>query len=105
MEPSNVLSITTLSEGWCDKDTVMLHACFQLLSDCVEKENLLNGHIDWGHDSKQKAAKTKIQELYDWWQQRKNSNPGTTDDLEPSTYNEDTEMLTELIKVRQYLWT
>ncbi len=47
MTPGNNLSIQSLNQDWCDKDVVMLHACFQLLKDCVEKEDLLSGHIDW----------------------------------------------------------
>lgn len=33
MKPGNVLHICSLSPDWCDKDHVMLHACFQLLCD------------------------------------------------------------------------
>jgi hypothetical protein len=33
MEPSNILKIDTLDDSWRDKDSVMLHACFQLLKD------------------------------------------------------------------------
>jgi len=53
MEPSNILKIDTLDKNWRDKDSVMLHACFQLLKDCVEKENLLDETItDWNADEK-----------------------------------------------------
>jgi hypothetical protein len=34
----NVIKIKTLKPGYYDKDTQMLHACFQLLTDFVEKE-------------------------------------------------------------------
>jgi len=37
MEPSHTLKIETLNEQWRDKDSVMLHACFQLLKDAVEQ--------------------------------------------------------------------
>lgn len=43
MEPANVLKIESLSEDWCDKDVVILHACFQMLKDYIEKrKKLLN---------------------------------------------------------------
>ena len=51
MKPGNILKIDTLNGGWRDKDSVMLHACFQLLSDCIEKEGLLSGHTNWDADN------------------------------------------------------
>jgi len=50
MKPSNLLKIVTLNNEWADKDFIILHACFQILSNCIEKENLFNGHIDWTND-------------------------------------------------------
>jgi hypothetical protein len=47
MQPSNILKIDSLSDGWCDKDHVLLHACFQLLSDFVEKELPKYPQINW----------------------------------------------------------
>jgi hypothetical protein len=32
------LKITTLDKGWHDKDEVLLHAAFQLLTDFLEQE-------------------------------------------------------------------
>ena len=60
MEPSNILKIDSLDENWRDKDSVMLHASFQLLKDCVEKENLLSGHTDWDADERHRIAKKKL---------------------------------------------
>ena len=40
------LKITTLpsvkEQPWCDRDYIMFHACFQLLTDWVEQEDGLN---------------------------------------------------------------
>jgi hypothetical protein len=36
--PYNVIKIKTLGRDWCDRDSVLLHAAFQVLSDFVEKE-------------------------------------------------------------------
>jgi hypothetical protein len=106
MEPSNILQVTTLSDGWCDKDVVMLHACFQLLTDCIEKENLLTGNTDWNADEEHKKARKDIEELYQWWLDRKGkSNSEKFNDLDRTQYNENNEKLIKLIKVRQYLWT
>lgn len=46
-EPGNLLKNKSLDDEWCDKDIVMLHACFLLLEDCVEQEKLLDGTTEW----------------------------------------------------------
>jgi hypothetical protein len=106
MEPANLLKIKSLSYGWCDKDIVMLHACFQLLVDCVEKENLLDGHIDWEYNDEFKLARAELQALYDWWQKRTEwAADDDFDELDPPVYEEDTRQLIKLIEWRHMLWT
>ena len=100
MEPSNNLKIDTLDEGWRDKDSVMLHACFQLLKDCVEKENLLNGHTDWEADEKHKLARKEIEELYNWWLSYVELNIPNEEN-----YETETKMLVRLVTIRWALWT
>lgn len=106
MQNPDNLHIDSLSGDWCDKDIVMLHACFQLLTDCIEKENLLTRHIDWDHNDDFRNAKQEIEQLYTWWTERKeNEKLDKLHELEKDQYNQDNEMLIRLIKVRQYLWT
>ena len=102
MQPSDTLKIDSLDDEWRDKDTIMLHACFQLLKDCVEKENLLNSHIDWSADKKHAEARNEIELLYKWWLQRllKEEQCGVSKE----EYSYDDEMLHRLIKVRWALW-
>jgi hypothetical protein len=101
-----ILNIDNLDSDWCDKDIIMLHACFQLLTDFVEKEKAFNGHIDWEIDQEATNAKAEIQQLYHWWSTRKTlDNLNSIDTLETEQYNEDNRMLSRLIKVRQWLWT
>ena len=104
MRPSNLLKIDSLTEEWCDKDEVMLHACFQLLVDCIEKEELLTGHTNWNADKKHQNAKTEIETLLSWWKKRKEQNE-SRDVLCESQYAEDDKMLKRLIDVRWALWT
>jgi hypothetical protein len=101
MKRPGTLKIKTLSGDWCDKDIVMLHACFQLLTDCIEDEQLLTGNTDWSHDKEHLDAKKEIEELYRWWNKRKNID----NDLDEEQYGKDNEMLIRLIKVRRFLWT
>lgn len=97
-----MLHIESLNNGWCDKDIVLLHACFQLLKDCVEKEQLLTSHIDWAADVQTREAKKEIEELYSWWKERKDEKEN---DLNKQQHKKDTQMLIKLINIRKYLWT
>src|SRR5713101_5874894 len=106
MKNPNKLNIDTIHADWCDKDIVMLHACFQLLTDCVEKEELLNGNTDWNFTEEHKNAKKEIKTLYSWWNKRKTKiKQERTKELDQKQYEEDNEMLIRLIKVRKHLWT
>ena len=100
MEPSNILKNESLDEGWRDKDSVMLHACFQLLKDCVEKEKLLDGHVDWNADEKHRMAKIEIEALYKWW-----LSYSELDMPDAEKYEIETKMLVRLISIRWALWT
>jgi hypothetical protein len=103
MQPSNILKIESLNDEWQDKDNVMLHACFQLLKDCVEKENLFNGHTNWNADDKHQKVKVELEALYSWWIERvkKEDHLG----LNQEEYIEDDLQLHRLINVRWALWT
>ncbi len=101
MQPANILKIESLSNGWCDKDIVILHACFQLLKNFVEKEKDIIEQIDWEHTKEKRKAKKEIDFLYNWWLERLN----VEDDLDEKQYLEDNQMLKRLIKIREHLWT
>jgi hypothetical protein len=106
MQPSNILKIDSLWEGWCDKDYILLHACFQLLSDFVEQEMLKNNFPDWNADENTRAARKEIETLYEWWTVRKKQDDkGARFQEEYDQYMKDNEMLRRLIDVRMYLWT
>jgi hypothetical protein len=106
MHNPNTLHINTINADWCDKDIVLLHACFQLLTDCIEIENL-NETTDWTQDDIIANAKLEIDELYNWWKERvKKEADGKLDPIwTEEQYEKDSEMLIRLIKVRKYLWT
>lgn len=108
MQPANILKIQGLGEGWCDKDHVLLHACFQLLSDFVETEMRVQDHPDWNATEESCRAKKEIEELYAWWQQRKNDaimNRSVSFSEEHVIYAKDNEMLKRLVDIRMHLWT
>ena len=91
-----IIKISSLpnSKEWLDKDVIMLHCCFQLLQDFIEKENGDN-HCNY------EANKELVDEyrfLYNWWLKRK-------DNIFNEKENEDDEMLLRLIKIRKTLWT
>ena len=61
-----VLKDLSANSKWCDKDYVMLLACFQLLVDFVEKEKPQN-IVDYVHDKNQRLQWREIQALYKYW--------------------------------------
>lgn len=106
MEPNNILKIESLDGNWSDKDNIMLHACFQLFVDCIEKENL-NEMTDWNHDDNYRYVKKEIDELYNWWKSRLEQEIREVVDpiWTENQHDNDTDMLIRLIKIRKYLWT
>lgn len=105
MQPANKLSIESLTDGWCDKDYVMLHACFQLLKDCVEKENLFIDNIDWDADERHRKTKMELEALYNWWLERLKAESSDSLMDDDAQYKEDDLMFHRLITVRRALWT
>src|SRR4029079_4427510 len=108
MQPSNILNIESLDGGWCDKDHVLLHACFQLLSDFVEKEMRVQDYPDWNATEETRLARQEIEALYSWWQLRKHDeimDRHTSFTEEHAIYAKDNEMLKRLVDIRMHLWT
>jgi hypothetical protein len=131
MEPANILKIDTLEDGWCDKDSVLLHACFQLLSDFVEKEMPKYPFINWNipvdnmnfvmrevHFNADKTEgidpantrdiKKEFEDLYAWWQEwrkREESEKRSSFEEDHADYLKENEMLKKLIDLRMYMWT
>jgi len=99
MKPANVLKIDTLENEWRDKDTVMLHACFQLLTDFI-KDELYNGYNDWEADEDHRMAKREMEELGSWWETYEE---GTVPGKEQS--ETENRMLIRLINIRWAMWT
>lgn len=92
-----ILKIESLPsyKNWIDRDELMLHSCFQILKDCVEKEDLLENTNYEEH----KELVDEIKYLYEWWEHR--SALGESDE----NTKQDDEMLMRLMKVRGSLWT
>lgn len=91
-----ILKIDSLpnSKQWVDRDLIMLHACFQILQDCVEKEKV-DTHCDY---QSHKDFVDEVRFLYNWWLNRKN-------DVDFDNNEEDNQMLNRLMKIRLWLWT
>ena len=131
MQPANLLKIDSLTDGWCDKDNVLLHACFQLLSDFVEQEipkypfinwnipvdsmNFVMRDVQFNTDKTEEAdpvntrdIKKEFEELYAWWQEWKKRDAmerKTTFEEDHADYLIENEMLKRLIDLRMYMWT
>ena len=106
MRTPAILHIPTINADWCDNDIIMLHACFNLLADCIESEKLLTDNRDWNHNEEIINSHKELEELYNWWMKRKKDDEqNKINDFDEAQYAIDNEMLIRLIKVRRYLWT
>lgn len=131
MQPANILKIKSLGKGWRDKDSVLLHACFQLLSDFVEQEIPKFPHINWNvsadtnntiikevqfddnatgakEPANTRDIKKEFEELYAWWQEWKkkdDTEKNSSFEEDHADYLKENEMLKKLIDLRMYMWT
>lgn len=105
MSSANILKIKTLPKGWTDKDFVMLHACFQLLTNFLKKEKPFRCP-SWKQDKEHQEAKAELIFLNNWWKKRKKieENSLMHNNRNAPQNLEDTEMLMRLVKVRMFLW-
>ena len=60
------LNIHTLDKGWYDKDDVLLHAAFQLLTDFIERERP-DQVVNYNHNEETRQRWAELQALYHWW--------------------------------------
>ena len=75
------LKILTLNSGeWYDKDTILLHAAFQILVDFIEKERP-DEICDWEYDELHRNAWSEISQLYKWWKEERASRHDPLDDV------------------------
>lgn len=79
---------------WVDKDVIMLHACFEVLTKAVEEEKV-HEHVCPIHH---KDFAEEVKSLYVWWQIRKTV-------IFNEDEEEDDKMLLRLMKIRRALWT
>jgi hypothetical protein len=98
--------------GWIDRDRAMLHACFNLLKDFVEKEMEHNVYYlpatEYCPEWDQRDQEKEIKELYQWWmtdrQKNMDNNPSYFYPKEGEECEDDV-MLARLMKIRGYLWS
>lgn len=93
MRTLKIKTLYPVKEGWCDRDVLLFHACFQILVDWVEQEE---GLTNWSHEKYKEQINT-LTDLYNWWKDLDKD----YDLLED--YSQ--EKLEQLIKLRRYLWT
>jgi hypothetical protein len=88
-------SLEPIAKTWHDRDVIILHACFQILKDFVEKEKG-DKHCDYEYH---KEFVDEVRFLYNWWLERSTKLEFDNQD------EEDNEMLLRLMKIRLSLWT
>ncbi len=76
-----LLKIHTLEKDqWYDRDTVLLHAAFQVLVDFIEQEKP-DEIVDWQHDDMHRNAWNEISQLYKWWKVERPNRHDPWDDV------------------------
>lgn len=106
---------------WHDRDTIMLHASFQLLKDFIEKEEpqsiSLFAKLAYTGEEMPEEEKVHCQgedyiasinewkrlfSLYDWWNEHIGHESKITSEVE--LYKLEQEKLEELVKLRKLMW-
>lgn len=55
-----------LDHTWHDRDNILLHICFEILCQFIEKE-CSPGNIDWNYDKEHRDIMKEMLSLYNWW--------------------------------------
>lgn len=111
----NRVHVKSLSPTWHDRDTLLEHAMFQILSDFITKERC-DEQVNWDGTPEHRKARDKMTELLNWWNNTylkfdpyENKNPRedykSIAELEKEMSEELTKRLKEIIDIRDYLWT
>lgn len=96
---------TDLTPGWWDADSRLVHASFAILERFVEQEKPFD-RIEWNEDDASREYSNEIHALYLWWKVHKNVDINSeTLEQESKRYEEETENLVRLAKIRMCLWT
>ena len=104
MKNGHVIKIKTLQKGWHDNDEIMLHACFYLLKNFIEKEKPFKCP-SWEQNEEYSSAQSELIFLSNWWKKRKKIETSfdvLNNKLNPQNI-EDDEMLLRLVKIRLFL--
>jgi len=88
-------SLSPKNKRWIDSDEIMLHSCFQILKDCVEKEHV-DTHCNYESN---KEFVDEVRFLYNWWIKRCKMN------MTNEQSKEDDKMIIRLMSIRKSLWT
>lgn len=103
---SYTLEIKTLeADQYYDQDTILLHACFQVLDNFIrgeitEREDLVNA---WEEESRVDENERRLINLLHWWRVRRAVQQEVYD--EHAMYLFETEKLIELMLSRKGMWT
>lgn len=119
----NVVVCRRLPPTWCDRDQLMLHACFQLLEDFVEQEDpwelreprekvlevyswtAADGTVHTVDAEGRVAARDELLRLLAWWRGYDPSGWDESDPLDEKKRAIENENLKKLIDLRGGMWT
>lgn len=73
-----LLKVRSLDNQWHDRDKLLLHTAFQILTDFVVKEKPFKC-IDWSYDKLHRQTAREIKSLYAWWRNQRRGRCGPLD--------------------------
>ena len=119
----NNVRIKSLPVTWSDRDIILLHASFQILTDFIEKEKLgikpiLPDFVKTDYDAWIKSViisnekQTQLWDLYVWWNKKRKhdwdslclESAKTRFKKQQELEKKDDEMLAKLVSLRSYMW-
>lgn len=103
----NVVVCRSLPPTWCDRDYLLLHAAFQILTDFIEKEEpwefaATPDELRESYSEDRMRDWERIRLLYRWWKVRVKEDDWADVDAQRK---EDNAMLHRLVNLRGYFWT
>ncbi len=84
----NIVKCRYLDCRWHDRDTILAHTMFEILSQFIEKE-CSTDNIEWYGEygskiivnGKEKYVRDEMQDIYDWWHKKYNKEYPETEDI------------------------
>ena len=96
-----------LPHTWIDREELLIHVMFEVLSNFVEKELRPHQDIDWDCSEYRSHARDEMEDLYRWWHEEYSWRDEDFVSLQADEawYAFVTHQCLRLSKIRGYMWS